>query len=164
MAEPTPPYERLTRSHFGLDGYGTLWLGPDHLLLVTSAFGIESYRRWYFRDVQALIARHTLRRLVVNLVVGLGAFAFIAGASAAFAAAYAADADNRTVFIVMGSICAVGALLALTLVAWNTALGRGCTVQIQTPLGIEKLRAPSRLRTFERIAARLRPQLEAAQA
>jgi hypothetical protein len=165
MADLTPHYERLTRSHLGLNGYGSLWLGPDHLLLVTSAFGVESYRRWYFRDVQAFIARHTARRLVVNLVVGMGALAFVAGAGAAFAGAYGAGAANdRTALLVLGSISAVGALFFLALTMWNTLLGPGCTVQLQTPLGVERLKAPTRLRTFERVAARLQPQLEASQA
>jgi hypothetical protein len=41
MAETTPTYTRLASARFGLAGIGSLWLGPDHLLLVTTAFGVE---------------------------------------------------------------------------------------------------------------------------
>ncbi len=164
MAEPTPAYTRLASNRLGLAGIGSLWLGPDHLLLVSNTFGVERYRRWFFKDLQALIARRTARRLVWNLVVG-GASVFVALASAAsFAKALTfSDHNDAMPFFVVSGIGAFGALVFFAIALANTALGPGCVVHVQTPFGVEKLTLPGRLNAFAKIADRLTPLIEAAQ-
>ncbi len=47
------------------------YLGDDHLLLVIESMMGEEYRRFFYRDIQAVIVRKTGRRLWFNLVLGL---------------------------------------------------------------------------------------------
>lgn len=62
-----PPYRRLPgrgRKTSGCVSLGatvnTIWLGSDHLLLRESVYGLsESYKRFYFRDIQALVIRRS---------------------------------------------------------------------------------------------------------
>ncbi len=37
----------------------TLWMGADHLLLVDRTGYTESYKRFYFADIQAIVVRRT---------------------------------------------------------------------------------------------------------
>src|SRR3954454_13990106 len=45
-----------------------LWEGSDHLLVVSAALGVERYRRFYFRQIEALIVRKTMGRFVANTI------------------------------------------------------------------------------------------------
>ena len=48
-----------------------LWLGDDHLLQVESMGGYsETYKRFYFRDIQAIIVQRTRTWVVWNIVLG----------------------------------------------------------------------------------------------
>ena len=61
MSEPPFKYRRLPgrgRRKQGLvflaAAHSSLWLGPDHLLSVDRIWMNEEYKRFYFRDVQAI--------------------------------------------------------------------------------------------------------------
>ena len=163
MASEGPRYQRLSRSHFGLNGTASLWLGDDHLLQVVSRGGWEQYRRWFFRDIQALIARHNAARLIWNFVVGLGGLLIGMGAILVLNAPSTTPGE-RAGLVIVGTIMGVIAVVFLAVALANTLLGPSCTVYVQTPLGAEKLSAPGRIAVFERIVERLRPHLETAQA
>lgn len=51
-----------SRQHNFLGGSSSLWLSDDHLLLVRNNGWKESYRKFYFRDTQALIIAETKQR------------------------------------------------------------------------------------------------------
>src|SRR5882724_2221817 len=55
MLKKDPNFRRLKIGGAGLAGVSSLWLGPDHLLVVEIAGITEKYRRFYFRDIQAVI-------------------------------------------------------------------------------------------------------------
>jgi len=163
--ENLPTYTRLATGRFGLAGFGSLWLGPDHVLLVNNAFGVERYRRWFFKDIQAFVARRNSRRLLLNLIVGGCGLLIAAGTAACIIGAFDADssADQGVLValaIILGGVTAI--CLGFTLA--NTLLGPGCTTHVQTPLGVEKLSLPGRLNAFVKIAATLTPLIETAQA
>jgi hypothetical protein len=163
MAVEGTVYQRLSRSHFGLNGTASLWLGSDHLLQVSNQFGWEQYRRWFYRDIQALIARRNVTRLVWNLVVGLGGL-FIGFGAILVLAAPSTSSGGRNGLIVLASFLGVISVGFLAVALVNTLLGPSCTVYVQTPRGMEKLSAPGRLAVFERIVERVRPFAEEAQA
>jgi len=55
MTQPSPPYRKLPGRLRGF-GYGSsLWLAPDHLLLVSTRMFREEYKRFYLRDIQAIV-------------------------------------------------------------------------------------------------------------
>src|SRR5258706_16109827 len=70
-------YRRLTRtrarSAAGIVtiSRSSLWLGKDHLLVIETNGYTESYKRFYFRDLQAIILWKTNRWLIGALVFGL---------------------------------------------------------------------------------------------
>src|SRR5439155_11166424 len=77
VAVDDPKYQRLTRARprarFAIisTGNSSLWLGPDHLLCIDSNGYTENYKRFYFRDIQAFIARKTDGYKYASLVLGL---------------------------------------------------------------------------------------------
>jgi hypothetical protein len=164
MADNAPRYERLISSRFRFDGFGSLWMGPDHVLLVTSRLSVENYRRWFFRDIQVLIARRSSMRLVLNLVYCiLGALFGLGAAGIVALAANENSAQDVAVLYAMAGIVGFVALMCFGLAIVNTLLGPTCTVFVQTPHSIEKLSVPKRLATFERLVARLRSHVESSQ-
>lgn len=164
MPDPTPAYTRLASGRLGLAGTGSLWLGPDHLLLVSNTFGIERYRRWFFKDIQAFIARRTARRLIWNLVVGgCGLLIALASAACVIGATRASGSMDKDMLTVFAILFAAFAAMCFGFALANTLLGPGCVTHVQTPLGVEKLSLPGRLATFTKIADRLAPLIEAAQ-
>ena len=71
-------YERLTRARRRQAGFvaatyirTSLWLGKDHLLCIDSNGYSETYKRFYFQDIQAVSIRLTQRRQVWNWVLGV---------------------------------------------------------------------------------------------
>ncbi len=162
MADPT--YQKLAAARFGLAGLGSLWLGPDHLLQVRSSFGVERYRRWFFKDIQSFVTRRTATRLVWNLVVGLAGLAIGAGAVACMVGTSSSTGVDAQALMIIGGILGFIALACFALVLVNTLLGPSCTIHVQTPLGTEKLTVPTRLNAFLKISARVAPLIEAAQA
>jgi hypothetical protein len=55
------PYQKLPGRCRGLFVRGSVWLGADHFLSVKNLRFTEDYRRFYFRDVQAIVIRKTPR-------------------------------------------------------------------------------------------------------
>ena len=161
MADQRTGYQRLSRPYFGLNGTASLWAGSDHLIQVTNAIGVERYRRWFYRDIQALVARRTSTRLIWNMVVGLGGLGVGMGALLTRAAPSNAAGD-RVGMIIFASILGLISAIFLGVALINTLLGPTCTVFIQTPQGMERLASPGRLAVFAKVVERLRPLVEQA--
>jgi hypothetical protein len=149
-------YERLPGRGYGVVNAGTLWLGPDHLLAVHAFPGGESYRRYFFRDIEAVLVRPTPRRLWINIVLlalaGLSLLPFlvIVGAS-----------DGAGSF--MGGLFGVGLLFWLLAAAINTARGPTCEVRIQTAVQCDPVLALHREATARRVLEIVRARIVAAQ-
>lgn len=146
-------YRRLTRARSGFGTYSSLWLGPDHLLLVTSSGYSENYQRFYFRDIQAFAVADSIRFGVLNAVFGgILAFLTLIGVLSA----------------VMGNGLSPGlvvpAIPAFIILVWNLALGRTCKVTLMSGVQSVALRPLSRFRRTRKVFARIVPLIEAAQA
>src|SRR6266849_2193626 len=59
MAASKSIYRRLGGSGATLTHHARLYLGPDHVLQSASTGYSEIYKRFYFRDIQAIIIRKT---------------------------------------------------------------------------------------------------------
>jgi hypothetical protein len=130
----------------------SLWLGSDHLLALERTIGSERYRRFYFRDIEAIIVRQTGRR---------GLFNFICFTLAVISAvpAIQVGADSRTALVASGAVVALWLALALV----NTARGASCDTRIRTAVQIEPLPSLGRVRAFEKTLAQIRPLIEETQ-
>jgi hypothetical protein len=153
MAKSTPFYQRLTRARSGIGTYSSLWLGPDHLLLVTSSGYSESYQRFYFRDIQCLVAADSIRFAVLNAV--FGCLLLFSGIPTIIYLARNGSFSPWAIVLMVP---------VLFLLFWNLFLGRTCNVTLMS--GVQSVRLPplSRFRRTRKVFARLVPLIEAAQA
>lgn len=146
---PAPVYRKLTPMKRGLGTLSQLCFAPDHLLHISSTGYSESYRRFFLRDIQAMLIVHTARRVIyasVFAIVGLLALMIV----------HSADGGA----VGMGIVGA----LTLALLVWNHLRGPGCRVVIVTAVQQESIDALCRLPRAHQMLAELRPLIEAAQA
>ena len=163
---PEIRYRRLTgartRSAFSVAFRSrmSLWLGPDHLLSVDSSGFAETYKRFYFKDIQAITLYQTKRSQWWNVTVGFLALIFI------FAVVLVAPApsapwkgDDIAGASVLGGI--IGLLVLLLLI--NLLSGPTCKTFLRTAVQIEELPSLCRVRKTRRILAKIHPLILAAQ-
>jgi hypothetical protein len=151
-------YIRLTRARLRFTGFvaahlTSLWLGKDHLLAIDSIRYVEEYKRFYFRDIQAITIRTTRRRSVWNFVLMLLLLFWLAAFVSAFRNL------DRAAGIIM-AICV--AILAVPLLI-NNILGPTCTVYLRTAVQIEELPSLGRVRRTRKVLARIRLLIAAVQ-
>ena len=143
------PYQKLPGRGLTWTGFSRVWLGADHVLLVRGHTWTETYRRFFFHDIQAVLMHHTHTGKIWNAVWA---------ASAAFFAIIAMMLDG------IGSVvvASLGAPFAIALLI-NLALGPTCACHIRTAVQTERLSALNRVRTARKFIARVEPLIAAAQ-
>src|SRR4051812_44141645 len=69
----TAPLKLQKMPGFALNvlGVNRAWLTEDHLLVSSSAAAFETYRRYYFREIKALLVRPTATGIIWNVLLGL---------------------------------------------------------------------------------------------
>lgn len=143
MNAPLVSYKRVPGLGSGAFENSRLHVGPDHLLLVGSTAWSESYRRFYFRDIQAVIIRTSVWGKIQNAVWAL--MLFLAAIIA----------------IQVGDVGAVIAWIATSLFALglviNTLRGPTCVCHIQTAVQTTKLSPLGRVRRAQKFLAQLKP-------
>lgn len=143
---PRGPYRRLPGTGRTLMTSVTLWAADDHILQVEIRGFTEFYRRFYFRDMQAIIIRPTERAMAWTLAFGLltlatGLVAFTSG-------------PGWNIFWwSLAGVC-------LVVAAANLALGPSCESALRTPLQTIGLPSLRRLRSARRVLETLRPMIE----
>lgn len=154
MAEPE--YLKLTpvrqRGGFAIvsSSRSNLWLGQDHLLGVETEGHTEGYKRFYFRDIQAITLRKT--NLVVILAVVTGGMTALFGALALVISAI----EGRWILGILAAICAIPFVA-------NFLYGPTCACQLRTAVQTEDIPSMSRVRRARKVIARIRPLIAAAQ-
>ena len=128
----------------------TVWMARDHLLLVSRAYYTETYKRFYFRDIQAVVIRKTAAAFVGNIVLSIPALGFI------LLAVSVSDTAFKIVWALIGGFFAFLFLLSL----WR---GSTCVTHIKTAVQTEQLAAWSRMRAARKGMAMIRPRLLEAQ-
>ena len=128
----------------------SLWAGKDHLLYLFSTGYTEEYKRFYYRDIQAIVTRKTGRGAAWNLFSALFLFFF---ALLAFTRTTTAPA---VVFWVLAGL----ALLILTV---NLLRGPTCICHLLTAVSREELPSLSRERIAKKTIDLLKPLIEGVQ-
>src|SRR5688572_19920405 len=129
----------------------TLWLGKDHLLSIDSMGGYaEDYKRFYFRDIQAIAIRKSNQGRILSLVL-----VFLAGLCGLIALLIT-DPYWRGFWLVLG-----GLFLFFLLV--NSLRGPTCVCHVRTAVQTEQLPSLNRLRTARKVMNVLKPLIEQAQ-
>ncbi len=142
-------YRRLPGRGATLTYYAILYQAEDHLLQAANTGYTETYKRFYFRDIQAIIIRKTNWSLVWSLIWLLPALVL---------ASFALNTK--------GAIAPVlwfwtGAFLLVLVI--HLALGPTCVCHIQTAVQTEKLPSLKRLRKAQGFLHQIKPHIEAAQ-
>jgi len=143
-------YTKLPGRGWAWTGPSRVWLGEDHVLLVLGQVFFESYRRFFLKDIQAVIVRrtHTGKTWSGIWAAGLLFFAGIA----------ALVGDRTAALILLGIATPFGIALLI-----NVLLGPTCACYVRTAVQTERLHAVSRLRTTRKFMARVEPLVIAAQ-
>jgi hypothetical protein len=141
-------------SNAALSARHRLWLAPDHLLSVCNQGYFEDYKRFYFRDIQAITLRQTCRGLVISGLLGTVALAF--GAVALYGQMKAWDGVG--VWVLAGHATAF--LLFLLI---NMAMGPTCVCTLRTAVQTERLYSLIRVRKALRALRLIREAVDAVQ-
>jgi hypothetical protein len=111
-----------------------LYLGPDHLLLIEQFILVERYKRFYFRDIQAITETKSPRWIVLGLIWGflalLSALLFIA---------------HNPVTLILGTLFT--AFFGLAFIH-NFLSGPTCIVRLQTAVQTHRFAPLERIRDF----------------
>ena len=149
-------YQRLTRSGMRtVSSRGSLWLGSDHLLSAESNGYRETYKRFYFSDIQAIIVQHTKLRVIWNAILPTP----LAGGCLGLLACLTSGARNEGA-IIAWLIFIVVILLFLVI---NNILGTGCVCYLRTAVQIEQLPGLYRAPKARKVLSQIRPLIAAAQ-
>lgn len=120
-----------------------IWLGRDHLLCSDYAWYKEDYKRFYFRDIQAIIIRKTVGGKIVNgILTGL--------AVPSLAAAIVLSDGFRIFFFIIAAFFLLFLLI-------NTLYGPTCVTRLRTAVQTEELPSLNRLWRARKVLARIRP-------
>lgn len=157
MAEQSVEYRRLPgRMLIYMANRQCLYAGPDHLLLLTTSYFTESYKRFYYGDIQAVTLQKTSTGAAWNMLLGLSLAVLVA----AIAMPFLFDGEGWAVLAVFAAIFA-GAVLAALVV--NVAKGPTCDCYIVTAVHQEQIRSLGRVRAARKALALLQPILKTVQ-
>lgn len=156
-------YRRLTRARMRRKGFfvshatrSSLWLGKDHLLSIDSTYFTEEYKRFYFRDIQAITIRTTRRRATWNFALMLALLFWLATLVYDFSTGPPPDTTEVVLLGISFLIIAVSLLV-------NNILGPTSTVYLRTAVQIEELPSLNRVRRAHKVMGIIRPLIVAAQ-
>jgi hypothetical protein len=154
MEAKREPYRKLPGRRRGFLFGSSVWLGSDHLLLVKSSRFREEYKRFYFRDIQAIVTAkaprfHISTRSAVIAVVWFAICLSLAGRGVLPGNA-----------LDWGSAAVAVALIA----AWAyISAARSCRCRIYTAVSSDELPSVYRTWTARRFLNRVQPHLDQAQ-
>lgn len=149
MSTQPHPYKRVPGIGMDVYEYARLYLADDHLMLVGLSAWNESYRRFFFRDIQAIVIRKTQWWILYGALWLLAFFLFAA-------IALALDDVASIVFWAIASLFIVG-------LAVNVMRGPTCNCYVKTAVQTTRLAPLGRLRRARAFLEQLRPVLAQAQ-
>jgi len=147
-------YERL---HKGGPGGGSMWLAPDHLLVIEArGFFItfrEAYRRFDYDRIQGVYWSASRAPWVLSTLLGMLA------AVMAWVTLWMISEDNPFGGLFFGAITGV----VVGLLVWDISLGSRGSLRIQTAAGNLRLVPVKRVKVAARVAAALAERCREAQ-
>ena len=120
----------------------SLWQAEDHFLQVEKDHYTETYRRFYFADIESFTVRVTKRKWTISFVLGaiVGLLVFISLLNTGFA---------RGFFLGLAALFLIPLLI-------NWSRGETCVVHLGTAVQREELQSVRRVKKAERLLAALR--------
>jgi len=162
-------YKRLTRDRAAgrfiaftfTQTRSSLWLGDDHILFVENSGFTETYKRFYFRDIQTIGLQQTKRGRIWNIILGIFTAIFLAIIITMLPKSSPAHWSGDTIAggVALGSIWALFVLILML----NVFAGPTCKSFIRTAVQTEEIPSFCRLRQTRKVLAKIRPLIVAAQ-
>jgi hypothetical protein len=122
------------------------------VLSIEAANFSESYKRFFFRDIQAIFIRKTNRRMIWNWILG----ALLIPTLFVLNASRTAGTGPEILAILLVSVFAVPLIL-------NNTLGPTCAVYFRSAVQIEEVPSLGRIRRARRVLNRIRPLIVSSQ-
>jgi hypothetical protein len=126
-----------------------LWLGTDHLLLIEQLILVERYKRFYYRDIQAITATQSSRWLAFT---GLWGFLTLLAALSFFV--------HNPIALIAGTLFT--GLFGFAFVH-NLIQGPTCIVRLRTAVQTHRIAPLERIRDFRRGMDAIEPLIRTAQ-
>ena len=148
MTPAQATYRRLPGARRRLLRKATLWLSSDHILAVDSRRFTEEYKRYYFKDIQAIIVTQmstaTSRTIDLAFLVSFAVLVLIAW-----------RVESRGTFVVTGLVL-LGYLI-------HKLLGPMCSCHLITAVSSDKLPSLTRVRSAAKALRMIQPLVEQSQ-
>ena len=152
-------YRKLPGRRRGFIAGSSVWLGPDHLLLVRSWRFREVYRWFYFRDIQAIVTAKAARFHISTRSAAIGV-AWLIGLAALMGLERRPNSPLNGATVTWIWWIGVAALAYWWI---YVSAFRSCRTRIYTAVSSEELPSLYRLRTAERFLSRVEPYVIQAQ-
>lgn len=150
VADPVQRYRKLPGQRRGLVSGASLWSGSDHLLSVKSNRFQENYKRFYYRDIQAIVVTRVPRFLISTRSLAAGAL-LLAGL---LFARFGLPGVSNWIWL----------LPAVLAAAWiYVSAAHSCTCRLYTAVSREDLPSVYRTWTARRVLAELEQRIGQAQ-
>jgi hypothetical protein len=156
----TPTYRKLPGTRRGFFQKSSVWAGPDHLLLVRGSRFRDEYKRFYYRDVQAIAVARAPRFHISTRAV---AIALVCWVAAAMVQMWVRRVSGIRLFGVIyppvvvygGILVLVGLILAII---WAYVSGKeSCRCRIYTAVSGDELPSVYRMWTARKFLAEVEP-------
>lgn len=155
MTKLTVKYSKFPAKRKNFVGSDRLWTAPDHLLIVSSTGISESYKRFYFRDIQALNTVKTLSNYVKLWVTG-AVFVLLC----ILATFSMTDPDSGGIGAIMALIVGLPVMYYIIRLALE---GASCRCYIYSSVQEEKLAPIDTIKKANRLYDFLIPEIEKCQ-
>lgn len=139
MTAANPTYRKLPGGGLSWAASYRLYEAPDHLLQVCSTGYNESYKRFFFRDIQSVVVQENQMRRLWSAIFAGSLFVCLAG----WVAELVSSAEISLAWVMFGGFFT---LLFVVLLALNWWLGPTCSCYVRTAVQLEKLPSLRRLR------------------
>jgi hypothetical protein len=150
MAPAEEKYRRLPGRRRGVISGASLWMGQDHILMVKTAWFREEYKRFYLRDIQAIVVAPGARFYISIPVLVLALAWLFSGFFMAF----------WPTSVAIGWIAGTTAMLA----AWlGVSIAAGCRCRLYTAVSKDELPSVFRTWTARRFLRQVQPLIEQVQ-
>jgi hypothetical protein len=159
MARKPKEYVRLrgqNRAIFAISGVSrcSLWAARDHLLYIANEGYTEEYRRFYYKDIQAMLVRKTVAGPVGTAILSILTACMLLWLLYGLSEAWH-----------WGGLLALGIVTSFFLIPLlvNILKGPTCATYIRTAVQTEQVHSLSRLRTAMKVIRQLRETIEGTQ-
>ncbi len=146
MADTKQIYRKLPGRRRGFIFSSSLWTGADHLFLVKSARVQEQYKRFYFRDIQAIVVTR-VPRFVISTPMLAVALALLIGV---LIARFRLPALTDWLWLLLAALAAVWIYISAA---------QSCTCRLYTAVSREDLSSLYRTWTARKALAELEPKI-----